>query len=105
MKKIVVGRLFSLSLLLAACGGGENSDSGSSTDQLDPKNIVMGKCSSCHGGNLEGSGSTPALNEVGAHKSYEEILDVIENGQGRMPGGMIEGEQAEMVAQWLSEKK
>ncbi|MEW9502137.1 cytochrome c551 [Jeotgalibacillus marinus] len=104
MKKVLMGLLFSLSLFLVACGGGDGaSDSGSSADQMDPEKLYVGKCSSCHGGNLEGS-SAPPLSDIGARLSYEEILDVLENGQGRMPGGMIKGEEAEGVAQWLSEK-
>ncbi|PPA70219.1 c-type cytochrome [Jeotgalibacillus proteolyticus] len=101
MKKILSGFLLS-TLLLAACGGGDTESSDSSAEQLDPEKLYMGKCSSCHGGNLEGS-SAPPLANIGSQKSYEEILDVIENGQGRMPGGMLKGERAEAVAQWLSE--
>ncbi len=37
--------------------------------------------------------------------SETEIHDIIINGQGGMPGGIIKGEEAEAVAKWLSEKK
>ena len=34
-----------------------------------------------------------------------QIHDVIVNGKGGMPGGLIKGEEAHAVAKWLSEKK
>ncbi|KIL42950.1 c-type cytochrome [Jeotgalibacillus campisalis] len=103
MKKIGFVVLLGSTIFLAACGG-DSGSSGSSTEELDPEELYMGKCSSCHGGNLEGS-SAPDISSVGARKSYDEILDVILEGQGMMPGGMLEGESAEEVANWLSEKK
>ncbi|MGD7043375.1 c-type cytochrome [Jeotgalibacillus proteolyticus] len=103
MKKLVLSFVMGSAVFLAACGGDSDS-SGSSAEEMDPAELYMGKCSSCHGGNLEGS-SAPDISSVGASKSYDEILDVILEGQGMMPGGMLEGERAEEVAKWLSEKK
>ena len=60
---------------------------------------------SCHGQNLEGQGNFPALNDVGSRLSQDEILDVIENGRGAMPGGIISGDDAQAVAEWLAAKK
>jgi biotin synthase-like enzyme len=37
--------------------------------------------------------------------SKEEILDIIENGKGGMPAGILKGEDAEAVASWLADKK
>ncbi|TFD95817.1 cytochrome c551 [Jeotgalibacillus sp. R-1-5s-1] len=96
-------------LVLGACGGGEETtDSGSgeqaSSGELDPREVYVGNCSGCHGDNLEG-GSGPNLEDVGSRYSYDEILDIIQNGKGRMPGNLIEGEEAEVVAQWLSEQQ
>lgn len=104
MKKMPLSIVLGAAMFLAACSGGDSGGSDTSTEQMDPEKLYMGKCSSCHGGNLEGS-SAPELAQIGAKKSYEEILNVIQNGQGRMPGGIIEGERAELVAEWLSEKK
>ena len=50
-------------------------------------------------------GNTPALNDIGSRFSEEEILDIIVNGQGNMPGGLVKGEEAEALAAWLAEKK
>lgn len=71
----------------------------------DPEAIYQGKCSACHGGNLEGLVG-PGLTDVGAAYTKEEIKDIIVNGLGTsMPGGLVNAEQAEILAQWLSEKK
>ncbi|TNO95725.1 cytochrome c, partial [Bacillus cereus] len=37
--------------------------------------------------------------------SEEEILDVINNGRGAMPAGLIKGADAEAVAKWLATQK
>ena len=111
MKKQLMAILFGSALVLGACGGGEDtaeppaetpSDGGSS---VDAEQIVNENCIRCHGENLEGQGNFPALNDVGSRLSEEEIRSVIENGQGAMPANIIEGEEADAVAKWLSEKK
>jgi cytochrome c551 len=114
MKKQLMALLFGSALVLGACGGGEESsepaetpDSGGSSDEssIDPEQVVQQNCISCHGENLEGAGNFPALNDVGARLSEEEIRGVIDNGRGAMPPDIIEGEEADAVAKWLSEKK
>ena len=51
-------------------------------------------------------GKTPALNNVGSRLSEEELLDIINNGNGNgMPGGLIKGAEAEAVAAWLATQK
>ena len=42
---------------------------------------------------------------VGGTLSESEIRDIIEHGQGGMPGGIIKGEELDAVAKWLAEKK
>lgn len=116
MNKKLLAAILGAGLLLAACGGGdeeaEPADTGTTeteteteTASVDPEKIVNAKCTSCHGGNLEGQGNFPALNDVGSRLSNDEILNVIENGRGAMPGGLVTGEDAEAVAAWLAEKK
>lgn len=104
MKKRLLAALFSSALLLAACGGDDEATQ--STDGVvDGEKVVKSSCATCHGGNLEGKGNTPALNDVGARLSEAEILDIIENGKNGMPPGLIKGEQAEAAAAWLAEQK
>jgi cytochrome c551 len=94
-------------LVLGACGGddGDNAtDNGGET--ADPsEQVAQQRCATCHGGNLQGMGNTPALNDIGSRYSEEEILDIILNGKGNMPPGLVKGEEAEALAAWLAEKK
>ncbi|HET7627176.1 MAG TPA: cytochrome c [Bacillales bacterium] len=115
------GLLFSLILALvlglSACGGGDgesgktgSSGSGegeSSAGQVDSnqaREIFQQNCASCHGANLEG-GMGPALKNIGSQLSEKEILAQIKNGGGAMPGGLIEGDDAKLVASWLAGHK
>ena len=105
MKKSMLALIFGSALVLAACGGNDEDSSGAST-QSEGEKITMQKCSTCHGGNLQGMGNTPNLNKVGSRLAEDEILNIIENGTKKgMPGGLIKGEDAEKVAAWLAEQK
>ncbi|WP_421381418.1 cytochrome c551 [Bacillus salacetis] len=115
MKKTLLALLFGSSLVLAACGDNasdEASDANNPQDaaesaagtEIEPEKIVNQKCSSCHGGDLSG-GMGPALKNIGSQLSEDEILSVIQNGKGAMPKNIIEGDEAEAVAEWLAEKK
>ncbi|MCG7334314.1 cytochrome c [Sporosarcina sp. ACRSM] len=114
MKNKLFAIMFGAVLVLGACGGGNktnennnnaNTDTGGSTASVDAEQVVNTSCITCHGQNLEGAGNAPALADVGARLSEEEIHDVIINGRPGMPGGLIKGEEAEAVAKWLAEKK
>lgn len=70
---------------------------------LDAEDIFKNSCANCHGGDLTGSGSIPALNDVGGRLSEEDIKDIIINGtDAGMPGGLVNNEQAAELAEWLS---
>lgn len=111
VNKKLLAAIFASILVLGACGGGNTTkdDGGENTSgdvaSVDAEKIVNSKCITCHGGNLEGAGGAPALNDVGSKLSETEIHDVIINGQGGMPGNIIQGDEAEAVAKWLAEKK
>ncbi|TWT07263.1 cytochrome c [Planococcus sp. CPCC 101016] len=110
MKKQLMATLFGATLLLGACGGGEETtepsappaESGGETAGVDAEQVVQQNCISCHGENLEGAGNFPALNDVGSRLSQEEIRAVIDNGKGAMPADIIEGEEADAVAEYLA---
>lgn len=113
MKNKLLATLFGAALVLGACGGGDDTsapaddatnDNGAATTDVDAEAVVQQNCASCHGGNLEG-GVGPALDKAGATHSEEEIHEIIENGKGSMPAGLIDGEEADAVAAWLAEKK
>ena len=109
MKKKWLTLVFGSALFLAACGGGddkEDATSGDTAAQPDGEKIVMTSCATCHGGQLQGMGTTPGLSDVGSRYSEDEILDIILNGKsGGMPAGLIQGEQAEAAAAWLATQK
>ena len=70
----------------------------------DPEEIFESNCASCHGGDLSG-GAGPDLTSVGSDHSEEEIEDIIINGQGSMPPGLVPDEEAAILAGWLAEKQ
>ncbi|MCM3567190.1 PQQ-binding-like beta-propeller repeat protein [Neobacillus mesonae] len=96
-------------------GSGKNDDSneGSHGNKEKPKKqtaninaeaVYNKSCISCHGQNLEG-GAGPSLKHVGSSMSQEEIEKQIINGGGRMPGGLVDADQAKALAKWLANKK
>ena len=109
MKIKFLAIMFAAILVLGACGGNKaveknTATPGTETVAVDAEKIVNTSCITCHGGNLEGKGNAPALAKVGDHMSETEIRDVIVNGRGGMPAGLIKGEEADAVAKWLAEK-
>lgn len=103
MKKSLLTLVFGSAIFLAACGGDDSASNGE-TAEIDRKSVVQQSCATCHGGQLQG-GNAPALNQLGAKYSEEEILDIILNGKDRMPGGIVKGEKAEAAAEYLSTLK
>jgi cytochrome c550 len=70
-----------------------------------PEELYAANCLSCHGDQLQGVVG-PALANIGSEYDVAHIQDVIVNGQGSgMPGGLVTGEQAKALAEWLAEKK
>ncbi|MBD8013604.1 MULTISPECIES: cytochrome c551 [Planococcus] len=113
MKKQLMAILFGSALILGACGGGDTTEpeeapadsGGEEAAAVDAEQVVQQNCISCHGENLEGAGNFPALNNVGSRLSQDEIRSVIENGKGAMPANIIEGEEADAVAEYLASMK
>jgi cytochrome c551 len=104
MKKSLLAVLLGATFALAACGGDDTTTE--DTTKSDGEKIVMKSCATCHGGNLQGSRSTPNLNEVGGRLTEDEIYDVIVNGtKNGMPAGLISDEDAAKAAEWLSQQK
>lgn len=109
MNKKLLAAIFGSVLVLGACGGGgddASKDEGTGGDSVvvDAEAVVQQKCISCHGDNLEGA-MAPALDAIGGTLSEEEIHTIIVDGQGAMPGGLIQGDEADAVAAWLADKK
>ncbi|MFD2442680.1 cytochrome c551 [Bacillus sp. CGMCC 1.16607] len=105
MKKKLLALLMGTGLVLAACGGGGDDEATGGGDTIDAEKITAQKCSSCHGEGLNGGGGAPKISDVGSRYSKDEIEDIILNGKGGMPGGLIKGDEASAVAEWLASKK
>lgn len=107
MKKAMLTLVFGSAIFLAACGGGDDKDTAEkgATTTPEGEEIAMKSCIICHGGELQGQGNAPAINDVGSRLTEEEILDIIKNGKGTMPPNTVKGEDAEAVAAWLATQK
>ncbi|MGE8080561.1 cytochrome c551 [Peribacillus loiseleuriae] len=112
MNKKLITLLLGTTLALSACGSSNdnaskpaNEGGTTTTSAGEADNIYKNKCSSCHGANLEGAFG-PELKKIGSTHSKDEIEKIILEGKsGGMPAKLIQGDQAALVAKWLSEKK
>ena len=64
--------------------------------------IFANSCSGCHGADGD-SGSSPQLSSVVPPLSDEELTDVIENGVGSMPGGLVASDEIPTLLSYLRE--
>ena len=69
-----------------------------SAGEFDPEALAQGKCIGCHGNSYEG-GMGPAL--VGTALSEDEVKDVLANGKGAMPAGLVPEENIDAMAAWV----
>lgn len=109
MKKWLMAFAFGTLLVLGACGGGGSDDAGNGDDNEGAtadagEEVYQQNCASCHGDDLSG-GAGPDISAVGADHSVDDIKDVIENGQGSMPAGIVSGDDEDAVAEWLATHK
>ncbi|UCZ54517.1 cytochrome c [Bacillus shivajii] len=79
---------------------GEDGD-GDAEQQFDSpyelgEHVYQESCIACHGGDLEGA-SGPGLSGL----SKDEIIHAIEEGPGTMPAGLVGGEDADAVAEYI----
>jgi mono/diheme cytochrome c family protein len=90
-----------------SAGGVGSLRTAEANEQLEHgKELFVATCKSCH--NLDAVQATgvtgPDLDELGA-LDRERVLNAIRNGgtgQGRMPAGLLEGEDAEAVAAYVA---
>lgn|SRR5690606_26881859 len=84
-------------------GGGEEAAEGEGGEEaaagdFDPEAHAQANCISCHGSSYEG-GVGPSL--VGTELPQEEIEDILINGKGTMPGGLVPEENVAAMAEWV----
>ncbi|KZR60458.1 cytochrome c550 [Pseudobacillus badius] len=83
--------------------GGEQAE-GETAGAFEPEGFYKQTCAGCHGGNFEG-GAGPALKGVGGKLSKDEIKEILTNGKGAMPPGLVPAENADAMADWVSKIK
>jgi len=71
----------------------------SNTGKNSPRAIYLSQCSVCHGDKLAGSAGIPSLVNVATRLSSAQIMNVIQNGRGRMTGfpNLTQNEVAALV--------
>ncbi|MDN7245785.1 cytochrome c550 [Planococcus shenhongbingii] len=81
-------------------GGEAQGEDGGSTEsaEFDPEAQAQQSCVSCHGSSYEG-GVGPSL--VDTDMDQAALEDIIANGKGAMPGGLVEGENIPAMAEWI----
>lgn len=81
-------------------GGAETTE----TVAVKPEDTYKASCIGCHGDQYQG-GMGPGLKGVGDKFSKEEIMDIVTNGKGDMPPGMVKPDDAAAMADWLADIK
>jgi mono/diheme cytochrome c family protein len=101
--------LAALTLGLAACGsdddgGDAGGGGGGQAAASGPAQVFSDTCGSCH--TLAAAGTEgqvgPNLDEQGPSK--EEVLEAIAEGPGVMPDNLLEGAEADEVAQYVADE-
>ncbi|MGE7601194.1 cytochrome c550 [Peribacillus sp. NPDC097675] len=79
--------------------GGEKTEE-KETASSSPEDIYKQNCISCHGNAYQG-GVGPALKGVGDRLSEAEVKEVITNGRGAMPPGLVEESNLDAMAKYI----
>ncbi|WP_157404644.1 c-type cytochrome [Shouchella shacheensis] len=117
MKIKTLVSVLGMALVLTACGGGtdeseentgapeeepaQEENGGGDFDAQAAEESYQSSCIQCHGDNLEGM-QGPAL--TGTDLSTDEIVDIIQNGQGSMPAVDLPDDEAENLAKWIQDQ-
>jgi len=102
--------LSTLLLILSACGssGGAAKNEVALEGPEATVTLFKQKCMSCHAADLSGRmGPDTNLTKVGAKMTKEEIVTQIAEGSNKMPAfkKMLEEQEIQQLADWLSTKK
>ena len=81
----------------------ESDDLAGDVTMDDGEEVYMNNCASCHADDLSGSVG-PDLTEVYDKYDKEELMDIVIEGTGDMPPGIIvDDKEAEVLSEWLLE--
>ena len=105
--------LLVVGIVAAGCGGDDGDDGGSgdststaSTDDGDgggeARSTFISTCGGCH--TLDDAGTSGAVgpNLDNLAPSTDEVRSMIASGGGAMPANLLEGEEADAVAEYVS---
>ncbi|PGA28864.1 cytochrome c-551 [Bacillus cereus] len=107
MKKKLLAIALGTSVVFAlgACGNKEESKSSKQSASTDSaEQIFQRSCAGCHATDLSGA-TGPDLRKVGSKYDAADIEEIIKKGRGSMSPGLIQGEDAKKVSEWLAEHK
>ncbi|MEK4424569.1 c-type cytochrome [Solibacillus sp. FSL K6-1523] len=95
-----IGLIFFMSFEGAADKNSADGDTSGETVELSGEDIAKASCISCHGGDLNGQGSMPAIAGLDA----DHIKDFALNGSpsGAMPSILKSEAEAQAVADYIS---
>ncbi len=92
---------------LAACSGGPPEVAVDDPELVSGRNVYARNCASCHGSDGGGGVGTKLSDGVvvAAYPDIKDQIDLIANGQGRMPAyaGRLSGEEMQAVARYTRE--
>ncbi len=79
-------------------GAGKEEGGEEAAGEFDPEAVAQQSCVSCHGSSYEG-GVGPSL--VATELDQAGIEEIIANGKGTMPGGLVEADNIPAMAEWI----
>ncbi|GAK07237.1 cytochrome c [Geomicrobium sp. JCM 19038] len=79
----------------------QEAEVGRTYDSAEAAHLYEQNCLSCHGQMEDNESGATGPPLVGY--SAEEVLDAIVQGPGSMPAGLLEGEEAEAVANYIAD--
>ncbi|WP_066371160.1 cytochrome c550 [Neobacillus fumarioli] len=85
---------------------GNSASNGAKTENTatNPEEIYKSTCINCHGDHYQGVVG-PSLKGIGSKLSKDQIKQIITQGRGQMPPGLVKPEQADAMAEWVSKIK
>lgn len=115
LRRLSVLTLMALALLVAGCGGGEDEGatseatpaptaaSGSGEQQASAgRDTFVSACGACHTMSDAGTNGQIGPNLDTLEPDAETVLTAIQTGPGQMPANLVEGEQAQQVAEYVA---
>ncbi len=89
-------------VLLAGCGGGDDSTTGSSGGTGDPQEKFVNTCGGCHTLAAAGTSGKVGPNLDDLKPDSGQVLSAIKSGPGSMPENLVEGAEAQAVADYVA---